>query len=296
MTATKVGVTLPQFTDDARKFLSGVERAEKLGFDSLWLFDHLWPLGGKRERPILECWTTLAYLAGISDAEIGTLVTRASLRHPVILAKMAATVGSIASERLIVAIGSGDHLNKGENDAFGAPYFAGGRRVRQLISTLEVVQRFLRTPTADLQDEYVSVTDLPASPKQGPPPRVWVGGRSVELLEVAGRIADGWNGWGANLDTFADDAAKVRAVAGGRPFQVSWAGQVILGTDDADARRQLGERDPAQFVVGGPETIRSELGRAILAGAGHLIVALPDAGREGAYEALAEAIEPLRAR
>jgi alkanesulfonate monooxygenase SsuD/methylene tetrahydromethanopterin reductase-like flavin-dependent oxidoreductase (luciferase family) len=294
MTTVRIGVTLPQFTDDARKFVSGVERAEKLGFDSLWLFDHLWPLGGKRERPILECWTTLSYLAGISDAEIGTLVTRASLRHPAILAKMAATVGSIASERLIVAIGSGDHMNKGENVAFGAPYFSGGRRVKQLISTLEVVQRFLRTPTADLQDAYVTVKDLPASPKEGPPPRVWVGGRSVELLEVAGRIADGWNGWGANLDTFADDAAKVLAIAGERPFKVSWAGQVILGADDADAHAKLGQRDPAQYVVGGPETVRTQLGRAIGAGASHLIVALPDAGLEGNYEALAEAVEPLR--
>ena len=57
-----IGVTLPQFTGDPERFLDGVRRAEELGFDSVWVFDHLWPLGGNRERPILECWTALSYL------------------------------------------------------------------------------------------------------------------------------------------------------------------------------------------------------------------------------------------
>ena len=65
---TKIGVTLPQFTDDAKRFISGVRDAEAMGFESVWLFDHLWPLGGKRERPILECWTALAYVAAATDA------------------------------------------------------------------------------------------------------------------------------------------------------------------------------------------------------------------------------------
>lgn len=292
---TKIGVTLPQFTDDAQRFISGAQEAEALGFDSMWLFDHLWPLGGKRERPILECWTALSYVAeATSTADVGTLVTRSSLRHPVVLAKMAATVSAIAPERLIVALGSGDHMNKAENTAFGAPFYDGAERSAQLVSTLETVSRFLKTDRVTRHDGFVDVEGLPSSPRTTPPAKVWVGGRSVEALEVAGRMADGWNGWGANLDAFAQDARKVSALAGSRPFEISWAGQVILAGSDAAARSKLGDRDPAQFVAGGPETVRAALSRAITAGASHLIVALPDAGTEGAFERLADAVGPLR--
>ena len=292
----RVGVTVPQFTDDLLRFSESCERAVSLGFDSLWVFDHLWPLGGKRERPILECWTTLAHLAASHpDIEVGTMVTRASLRHPAILAKMAATVAAIAPERLIVGLGSGDHLNKEENEAFGAPYFKSAARVEQLISTLEVVQRFLKTPAATLHDDYVQVQELPSSPTPKSPPRVWVGGRSAELLQVAGRIADGWNGWGANLDTFAEDAAKVRAVAGDRPFDISWAGQVLLADTDDAAQEKLGSRDPAQFIVGGQETVSARLEEAVVAGARHLIVAFPEAG-PAAYERLASTVDGLPGR
>lgn len=296
MSGVRIGVTVPQFTGDLARFADSCDRAIALGFDSLWVFDHLWPLGGRRDRPILECWTTLAYLAATyRDIQVGTLVTRSSLRHPAIVAKMAATVGAIAPSRVIVGLGSGDHLNKDENVAFGAPYYRGGDRVRQLVSTLEVVQRFLKTPAATMHDGFADVHDLPASPTAEPPPRVWIGGRSVELLEVAGRIADGWNGWGANLRAFGEDACRVRDIAGERRFDISWAGQVLLARDDATARAKLGARDPALFVLGGPDTIRARLREAVAAGARHLIVALPEAG-PSAYEDLATVVEDLQER
>lgn len=291
----RIGVTLPQFTGERATFLDGARRAIDLGFDSLWVFDHLWPLSGEPERPILECWSTLAFLAEeTTQVGIGSLVTRASLRHPVLLAKAAATVAAIAPGRLIVGLGSGDHLNKGENDAFGAPYYSGIERMEQLVATVTLLQRFFQEETVTLDDPFASVAELPTSPAFAVAPSVWLGGRSSELLELAGRRAGGWNGWGANLDAFAEDAARVRAVAGERPFEISWAGQVILGADDADAAARLGTRDPAQYVTGGPETVRTQLAHAVTAGAEHLIVALPAAGSPGAYETLAEVVAPLR--
>jgi alkanesulfonate monooxygenase SsuD/methylene tetrahydromethanopterin reductase-like flavin-dependent oxidoreductase (luciferase family) len=285
---TRIGVTLPQFTDDAQRFTDGARAAIEQGFDSVWVFDHLWPLGGKRERPILECWTSLAHLAATTDrVEIGTLVTRSSLRNQGVLVKMAATVGTIAPGRTIIGLGSGDAMNRSENEAFGAPFYSGKHRTEQLVATLEVLLRGLKTGRATHGQ-----VDLPLSPQPAEPVRVWLGGRSVEVLEVAGRIADGWNGWGANLDAFALDAAKVKSVAGTRAFQISWAGQVIVAENDAAARDILGDRDPAQFVTGSPETVRGELAKAIEAGATHLIVALPQATPE-AYSMLAAALAPL---
>ena len=287
----RFGVTLPQFTSDPQRFAAGAERAGDLGFDSVWVFDHIWPLGGGAEQPILECWSSLAWLAEKTDLHVGTLVTRSSLRHPALLGKMAATVAEIAPGRMTIAIGSGDEMNRAENESIGASYYEGGERIRQLVSTVEVVQRFLNLPEVSLDDEFASVNALPATPKPPSAPAIWVGGRSIEILEVAGRIADGWNGWGANPDGFAADATRVRALAQGRPFEISWAGQVVLEEPSADRRPAHGS--PADRLAGSPEEIAAALGRVVAAGATHLIASVPSVTPED-YEGLAEVARLVR--
>jgi alkanesulfonate monooxygenase SsuD/methylene tetrahydromethanopterin reductase-like flavin-dependent oxidoreductase (luciferase family) len=288
-----VGVSLPQFTDDPAKLLDGVTRAEAAGFDSVWLFDHLWPLGGRKERPVLECWSTLAWLSVVTErVRIGTLVTRSSLRHPVVLAKMAATVAAIARGRLIVGIGSGDNASRGENEAFDIPYYEADERIDQLVSTVKVMRRYLNDSTVTFHDNFAALDDLPASPRPDPPPRIWVGGRSELVLEAAGTESDGWNGWGGTPETFAADAQLVLDYAGGREIELSWGGQVIVGDTDSAALDQLGDRNPKQFVVGSPETVAMRLQRFIDAGARHLVIGFPDAGTPGVYETFAEKVVP----
>lgn len=287
----RFGVTLPQFTSDPDRFAAGAEKARDLGFDSVWVFDHIWPLGGEPDQPILECWSALAWLAAHTDLHIGTLVTRSSLRHPALLGKMAATLGVIAPGRVTVAIGSGDDMNRDENESIGAPFYSGGDRIRQLVSTVEVVQRFLNLPEVTLSDDFVDVNGLPATPRPESAPAVWVGGRSVEILEVAGRVADGWNGWGANLDGFASDAAKVRSLAGERPFEISWAGQVV--PDVASSGRVPAHGRATDRLEGSPASIGTALEKVVAAGATHLIASVPSVGPED-YEALAVVAERVR--
>lgn len=290
--SVRLGVTLPQFTSDRDRFLNGVASATDAGMESLWVFDHIWPLR-QPERPAMDCWTTVAWLARHTQAHVGTLVTRSSLRHPALVAKMAATVGAIAPGRFTITLGSGDHMNRDENLSIGAPYYVGQRRVAQLISALEVVQRFLKTDRADYHDEFVTIDGLPTSPKPHTAPPVWVGGRSVELLEVAGRIADGWNGWGANMDGFASDARKVAELAAERDFTVSWAGQILIRDTDAEARAAWGDRDPLQVIMGSSDTVRAILAEAVAAGARWLIASFPRPTREdyAAFAATADALE-----
>ena len=217
-----LGATLPQFTDDRTRFVEGVRRAEDAGLDSIWVFDHLWPLSGSKERPILEGWTALAWAAEASnDIHVGTLVTRSSLRNPRLLAHMARTVADIAGDRLIVGIGSGDAKSRAENEAFGIPYWEGDRRIRQFEDTVRV-----------LRDH------LPGSA------RLWVAGRSDEALAVAARHADGWNGWGGTPETFARDAATVASSAG-RPIELTWGGVVR-----SEAAPELGRKLSAFAVAG----------------------------------------------
>jgi alkanesulfonate monooxygenase SsuD/methylene tetrahydromethanopterin reductase-like flavin-dependent oxidoreductase (luciferase family) len=143
MSKVLFGTTLPQFSGDIDAFKRAVDRVAELGFDSVWVFDHLWPLSGGKDRPILESWTSLAWLAEKTDLRVGTLVTRSSLRNPAVLAHMASTVAAIAPARLTVAIGSGDEMSRDENEAFGIPYWEGEERIAQLASTVRVVRSHL---------------------------------------------------------------------------------------------------------------------------------------------------------
>jgi alkanesulfonate monooxygenase SsuD/methylene tetrahydromethanopterin reductase-like flavin-dependent oxidoreductase (luciferase family) len=286
--SVKVGVTLPQFTGDVDILLDAVRRAEAAGLDSVWVFDHLWPLGNKA-RPFLEGWSTLAHVAARTEAlEIGTLVTRSSLRHPAVLAKMAATIASIAPGRLIVAIGSGDRASKEENDAFGLPYYSGAARTDQLASTVEVVRAYLRGKAVERADSFVAVDGLDPSPRPEIVPPVWVGGRGPAALEIAGAVADGWNCWAATPERFAVEAGVVRAAARGRAVTLSWGGLLVIAADDAGARAKLGDRDPAAYVVGGPQRVAEHIGELAAAGAAHIVATFPDAGTPGSYEVLGE--------
>lgn len=290
MTA-RLGVTLPQFTDDAAVFTEGIRRAEDLGFDSLWVFDHLWPLGAKG-RPILEGWTALAWVAAhTEDATIGTLVTRSSLRHPAVLARMAATVSAVAPGRVCVAVGSGDHASAAENLAFGIPYWSGADRMDQLASTVEVLHRSREGAEVAFADDFVELEGLPAAP--GPRDySIWVAGRSVAALDVAGRLADGWNAWAASPEELAHAADALRRVAGDRPLELTWGGQVVVAETDEAAHERLGSRNPAHFVTGGPETVGRYLRSLVDAGAHHLILATPFASDPRSYELIAG---PVRA-
>lgn len=206
------GVTLPQFSDDIRALERAAKEAEERGFDSLWLFDHLWPLSGGKQRPVLECWTTLAWLAERTELRIGTLVTRSSLRGPAMLGHMAATVATIAPGRLTVAIGSGDEMSRPENVAFGLPYWEGADRIGQFAETVRAVR-----------------SHLDGHPNR---PAIWVAGRSDDALEVAARLGDGWNAWAGTPERFRQDASNVTALAGDRDLELTWGGIV---RDDSDA-------------------------------------------------------------
>jgi len=293
VTDVLVGVTLPQFTDDPDRFIDGAVRAEKLGLDSVWVFDHLWPLSGGKDRPIIECWTALGWLAeATSSIGIGTLVTRSSLRHPALVAKMAATIGEIAPGRVTVTIGSGDEMSRAENEAFGIRYFAEDDRLAQLTSSVRCVQQCLTQRSVTMDDAYVRLRDFPPSPAPQPRPQLWIGGRSDDVLEVAGAVADGWNGWGGDAKRFAQDAASVLGYAEGRPLELSWGGLVMLGRDDDEADEKMGDRERIGWTVGGPPTVADRLRGFIDAGARHLIVTVPDPWRDGVYERLATEVAP----
>ena len=290
-----LAVTLPQFRSDARVTIEALEHSYHLGYSGGFLFDHLWPLG-QPDRPALECWTTLAALAGrlstlAAEAEdggmgpaaasgrdsqpsrtsgpelaegpgrfrLGTLVTRAGLRSSALLAHMAKTVGSVAGVPPIVGIGTGDAGNRPENEAFGIAYHVDPtKRAAELLRAIDA----LRGPLGGT-----------------PAPPVWVGGTSHRAHGLAGRVADGWNGWGLHPDELAAGIAEVRRAAedSGRDpaaIEPSWGGQVLVAEDAAEARAML-ER-------WGADRAPEELARVLAGDGEHVVRRLVELGEAGA--------------
>jgi alkanesulfonate monooxygenase SsuD/methylene tetrahydromethanopterin reductase-like flavin-dependent oxidoreductase (luciferase family) len=285
-----LAVTLPQFSTDPGPALEASRDARRLGFGGAFVFDHLWPLGAPT-RPALECWTLLAALAaraGGGGFRVGTLVTRAGIRAPALVARMAATVGQVAGAPPIVGVGRGDLGNRDENVAFGLPFPGAAERTR----AVEDVVAALRGPLAG-----------------SPAPEVWVGGTGPSGRELAGRLADAWNGWGLTPEELAAGLADVRraAEAAGRdPAAVpgTWGGQVLVAPGRQEARAMLARwgagRPPgevAQVVAGDPETVLARLRALGDAGAAWCVVAFVGGPAAGMRQRLATAAGlPVRGR
>ena len=145
--------------------------AEQVGFDSLWLVDHLiYKLDGEdRARGVWEVWSLLSAIAATtSRVELGTLVLAMGWRNPALLAKMADTVEEISGGRLILGLGSGYH--EFEYDAFGFPY---NYRVSRFEEAIQIVHGLLRNGEIDFEGKYHSARECelsPRGPRTGGPP------------------------------------------------------------------------------------------------------------------------------
>src|SRR3954449_5765268 len=125
-----VGVQLPEVERDVRwpEYLRMARAAEEVGFDSVWLGDHL--LYDEPDRGPWEVWTMMAALAAATTrVTIGPLVACVGFHPPGLIAKMAATIDEISQERFVLGVGAG--WNRREFDAFGIPYDRRGSRFQE---------------------------------------------------------------------------------------------------------------------------------------------------------------------
>jgi alkanesulfonate monooxygenase SsuD/methylene tetrahydromethanopterin reductase-like flavin-dependent oxidoreductase (luciferase family) len=235
----RVGLVLPLASANAERVLSFARRAEVLGFDGLFAFDHLFPPAAPPDRPSLEAYATLAAVAAVTRRiTIGTLVTRASLRPAGLIAKQAAALDDASAGRFVLGIGTGDELSRAEHVAFGLPYLGAEARRAHLIETVRAIRAIVRGEPFPGGAHVPPVAGplLPAPRRQGGPP-VWIGGISAGAVRGAAREADGWNGWGLDVDEFADRAALLRQEAGDRAVEATWGGIAVVGRDATEAMR-----------------------------------------------------------
>jgi hypothetical protein len=118
----RVGVTLPQFRHDADMALAAAQRAEELGLDGIFAFDHLWPMGSP-DRPILAALPFMgALVAETRSLVVGSLVMRVGLVPDEVLVQDLCGLHRLSGGRFIAGLGTGDRLSAAENDAFGLAY------------------------------------------------------------------------------------------------------------------------------------------------------------------------------
>jgi F420-dependent oxidoreductase-like protein len=179
-----------------------VTRAENRGFDSFWVMDHFHqiPFIGKPEEPMLESWTTISVLAGITTRiKLGTLMTGIIYRHPSILAKIGATLDVLSKGRLFMGIGAA--WNEEESSAYGIPFPSVKERFLRLEEAIQIIRKmWTEEPSASFNGQYYQIKNAFCNPKpiQKPSPPIMVGGSGErQTLRIVAKYADACNLFGS---------------------------------------------------------------------------------------------------
>lgn len=187
------------------------QKADAWGYDTLWNFDHFYPIFTNPEGPCLEGWTTLAALAQATKrARIGHLVNGNTYRNPCLTAKMAASLDHVSHGRLNLGIGAG--WFEMEHTAFGIDFMTVPKRLQALDEACQIIRGMFTQEKTTVHGKHYTVTDamgLP-HPVQRPHPPIMIGGTGEKvLLRIVAKHADMWNASGP-ADFMAKKIAIIR--------------------------------------------------------------------------------------
>jgi len=212
----KIGIELPiaerKGREDTARWAdisAMARRAEEIGFDSLWVEDHLIFKHPEQEpQGVWECWSLLAALAAITErVELGTLVTPTTFRNPALTAKMADTVDEISGGRIILGLGAG--WNQAEYEAFGFPY---DHLYSRFEEALRIIHGLLKDGQIDFEGRFYSARDCELRPRgprpQGPP--ILLGTTGERMLRLTAQYADQWNAYFVHTNNRASGVAALR--------------------------------------------------------------------------------------
>jgi probable F420-dependent oxidoreductase len=235
----RFGIGLPQYGPATAEGLTRAARqAEDLGFDDVWVADHIAVPVGAPYPPsfLLESLTTLAFAAAVTTrVGLGTSILVLPLRRPVVAAKQLATVDVLSGGRLLLGVGAG--WLPEEFDACNVEYRKRGDLTDEAIAVLRACWA---SAPASFSGPTVSFTDMKVQPLPGRHIPLWVGGVSERALRRAVEHGDGWQGAFQTVDNIAAVVKRLRADRPEPEFELS----TRLDTDglsgDLDAlRREL---------------------------------------------------------
>ena len=188
-------------------------KADEWGYDSLWNFDHFYPIFVPDPAgPCMEAWTTLSALAQVTKrARLGTLVNGNTYRNPCITAKMATTVDHLSGGRFNLGIGAG--WFEGEHKSFGVDFKTVRGRLEALEESLRIITGMLAGERVTLEGKHYTVTGAVCNPLplQKPHPPIMIGGQGEKvLLKLVARYADMWNTISASAERMKELIEVIR--------------------------------------------------------------------------------------
>jgi F420-dependent oxidoreductase-like protein len=266
----RFGLQHPNFSFDYRNcdasqildsLKNSVTRAESMGFDSFWVMDHFHqiPILGTPDQPMLEGWTTISVLAGITTRiKLGTLVTGVLYRYPSVLAKIAATLDVLSKGRLFLGIGAS--YFEGESSAYGitssGSFPSNQERLLRLEEAIQIIRKmWSEEPSASFNGTYYQINNAYCNPKpiQKPSPSILVGGSGErKTLKIVAKYADACNLFGS-IETIKRklDVLKEHCKSVGRDYDSILKTKLdLVVIDDSE---EIARKRAQQFYKGIPE-------------------------------------------
>jgi alkanesulfonate monooxygenase SsuD/methylene tetrahydromethanopterin reductase-like flavin-dependent oxidoreductase (luciferase family) len=297
-----------QYTEWSALREAGI-RADRLGFDSLWTWDHLYPIVGSHEGSILEGWLTLAAWAEATErATIGLMVGANTFRNPALVAKMVTTLDHISGGRAVLGIGGA--WFETEHRAYGLEFGSSpGERLRWLEEAVQVMRGMLQGERPSGSRYYATreVLNLPP-PVQARLPILVGGGGERRTLRIVARYADACNiGGGFENARRKDEILRRHCEEVGRDEseieRTAGVGTCVIRDDPADARRVFeamfaangGATPWKSQLVGTPEQVADKLRPFLGIGFRHLIVGFPPPHDAESMERLVTEVRPMLA-
>ena len=262
MNKLKFGVFLPFYAfqtktsnEDYEQLKTIVLECERLGYDSVWLDDHLM----YNNWSILEPWITLSSLSSLtSKIRLGTMVTCNAHRNPALLAKTAATLDVISNGRVEFGIGAG--CQEAEHLAYGYDFPKASVRIEAVGEALEVITRLWTQEKANYQGKHYNLRDAICEPKpfQKPHPPITVGGGGEKLtMKITAKYANRFD-WGSlsSVDDYKRklDLLQEQCKVIGRDFEnierSCWpGGQVLIAQNQRELEELISLSKPASLPM-----------------------------------------------
>jgi alkanesulfonate monooxygenase SsuD/methylene tetrahydromethanopterin reductase-like flavin-dependent oxidoreductase (luciferase family) len=279
----KVGLQLPEaeYVAPWSTMLAIGRKAELVGFDSLWVGDHLlYENKGGGVRGVWEAWSLLAALAAVTErVELGPLVACAGFHNPAMIAKKAATIDEISGGRLILGLGAG--WNEAEYRAFGFPY---DHRVSRFEEAFTIIRTLLNEGFVDFHGRFYQADDctlLPRGPRPGALP-LMLGSTGERMLRIALPYVQSWNVWYADFGNRPENLAPILAQVdaacadvGRDPATLERTCAVLMEMTGATGRgSEYKPNVPPVGLSGTSEELAAWLRAFAVAGIGHVQIVL----------------------
>ncbi len=313
-----LGLQIPNFTYPGvsgdrlfERVVSFATSAERAGFDSIFVMDHLYqiPGVGPRTDPMLEGYTALAGIAArTTKIRLGTLVTGVTYRNPALLAKVVTTLDVVSAGRAILGIGAA--WNEDEHRGYGYPFPPVGERLDRLEEALQICQAMFREEAPSFEGKYYRIHEalnFPRPVQPGGPPILIGGGGERRTLKLVAQYADMCNFFGdPQTVRHKIEVLERHCQAVSRdPNTIvkTRLGSVIIRDTDAEAERALQKRlevpgvNPEWvrmgYLVGGPDRVAEGAQKLLDAGLDGLIFNMPHAEDMHAIELAGKTLRQL---